>query len=439
MKQPSTLQENYNAIKSGTGHKDVFLKEAKRLYSSMIPNAATFEQTVHIFKNRGVLNENYVDLKPITQWEGTKKEPWENKFAQFIQEQEATKAETTKISKNVEDAHKNNFDYSDVKNLDNQIGQEVLNGIYLEAKENPTKTLDEIREIVSKNLAKDRLYYVKNGMFGVKGAGVSDEVPGLKVSKTDQMTPVKMKSLNENNNEKYNKKIYNQTKDFKTSNKDVLRFVEQYNKYDDADIITIYNRIWDRIKKGNMKNYPENVLALTNIAAERGLHLDGVHGIDMRDEVPEDDYSYMKSLNETINEAKATKLDQRLKDIHKAGDLITLEAKMEAIDEEIKTRQERINMIGENEDLAELVNPAKLRELQKEVKLLEKNKAQYQKLYEKMTGKKKAEVIDEPQEVEDDEATKREESPYEDIEHLYGDDINKTKPIQETLKFRLKK
>ena len=45
---------------------------------------------------------------------------------------------------------------------------------------------------------------------------------------------------------------------------------------------------------------------------------------------------------------------------------------MEAIDEEIQTRQERIDMIGENEDLAELVNPAKLRELQKEVKILEK-------------------------------------------------------------------
>ena len=127
-------------------------------------------------------------------------------------------------------------------------------------------------------------------MFGVKGVGVSDEIPGLKVSKTDQMTPVKMKS---------------------------------------------------------------------------------------------------------INESKENKLEQRLKDIDKAGGLATIEAKMAAIDEEITARTERINMIDENEDLAELVNPVKLREMKKEIKVLEKEKAKFQKLYEKMTGRKKQELVDE--------------------------------------------
>jgi len=322
MKLPRTLQEKYDAAQNGTGAKDVFLKEAKQLYSSLIPNAATFDQTVKILKNKSVLNENYVDLKPISVYEGRTQEPWEEKYASFLKEQEDAKAETTKISKYAEDTQKKGYDNSDVKNLDNQIGQEVLNGIAFEARENPDKTLDEIRAIVSKNLAKDQLYYVKNAMFGEKGVGISDEVPGMKASKTDQMTTVKMKS---------------------------------------------------------------------------------------------------------INESKASKLDQRLKDIHKAGDIITLEAKMEAIDEEINAKNERINMIGENEDLAELVNPIKLREMKKEIKNLEREKAKLQKVYEKMTGQKKAEVIDEPQEVEEDVAPEMDDDSVSDDEQL-NENIEESTP-----------
>jgi len=299
MKQPKTLSELYIATQNGTGHKDVFLKEAKRLYSGLIPNAATFDQTIQIFKNRGVLNENYIDLKPSNTYEGREQEGWETKFKSFLKEaeDESVKADTTKESGYVKDTNNHTYDNSDVKNLDNQIGQKVLNGIYFEGKENPDKTLDELRAIVSKNLAKDPLYYVKNAMFGVKGVGVSDELPGLKVSKSDQMEKVKMKSL---------------------------------------------------------------------------------------------------------NEVKATKLEQNLKNIDKAGSLATLEAKIAAVDEEITARVERLNMIDENEDLAELVNPVKLREMKKEIKTLEKEKAKFQKLYEKMTGRKKQEVITEPEEVETD-------------------------------------
>jgi hypothetical protein len=39
-------------------------------------------------------------------------------------------------------------------------------------------------------------------------------------------------------------------------------------------------------------------LALTHIAHERGLAIDGISSIDINDEVPEKDYSYMKKLSE---------------------------------------------------------------------------------------------------------------------------------------------
>ena len=114
-----------------------------------------------------LINENYIDLKPINKMEATPKTTFEKKFAEFLAEE--AKAVEKKTSKEVEEISGHNFDYSDIKNLDNQIGQEVLNGIYFEAKQTPDKSLDEIREIVSKNLAKDGQYYINNAMFGIEG------------------------------------------------------------------------------------------------------------------------------------------------------------------------------------------------------------------------------------------------------------------------------
>ena len=58
--------------------------------------------------------------------------------------------------------------------MDNQIGQEVMNGVYFESKQNPDKTIEEIKEIVSKNLAKDGQYYIKMLLLVVKGIGYQE-------------------------------------------------------------------------------------------------------------------------------------------------------------------------------------------------------------------------------------------------------------------------
>ena len=43
-----TLQEQYNLIKEGKGHKGVFMKEAKRLFPNVVPNSATFDQILFL-------------------------------------------------------------------------------------------------------------------------------------------------------------------------------------------------------------------------------------------------------------------------------------------------------------------------------------------------------------------------------------------------------
>jgi hypothetical protein len=91
------------------------------------------------------------------------------------------KAEEKKPTKEVVDMETRGFDYKDKKNIDNVYGEEFLKGFYTEMNDpkNEDKTVEELKGIVAKNLAKDQLHYVKDGQFGIKGIGYSTEHPGL--------------------------------------------------------------------------------------------------------------------------------------------------------------------------------------------------------------------------------------------------------------------
>ena len=45
-----TLQEQYNLINEGKGHKDIFLKKAKQQFPNMINEGATYDQASYILK-----------------------------------------------------------------------------------------------------------------------------------------------------------------------------------------------------------------------------------------------------------------------------------------------------------------------------------------------------------------------------------------------------
>ena len=176
---------------------------------------------------------------------------------------------------------------------------------------NHKKTVDELKEMVAKNLAKDQLHYVKDGQFGVKGVGYTDELPGLKASKTDQMEKVKLKE---------NKMI----------------------------------KLSDLLEEG----YGAREFEMGKKAGEKA--------------------EKKKMKKESIQD--------RIKEIEKKGSVAALEAKINALDEEVTSRNGKLTMVSENEDLAEFVNPARVNEMKKEIKELEKAKAKYGKMYEKMTG-----------------------------------------------------
>ena len=61
----------------------------------------------------------------------------------------------------------------------------------------------------------------------------------------------------------------------------------------------------------------------------------------------------------------------------------------------IESKNDRISMVSEDESLSELVDKKKMKEMQREVKLLEKKKAGMEKMYEKMCGKSYKKVVTE--------------------------------------------
>ena len=166
-----TLQEHYNAIKSGKGNKDQFLKQANSLFPQSFNQYSDFDTTTNVLKSKQIISEaaggviskgfNIYDWKKI-----------------LGEEVKATEKET---SKEVLDNQKNAYNNSDMKNADNVNFNEIMKGFFAEMydEKNKKKTGDEIKAMVVKNLAKDALYYTKNGNFSTMGIGYTTEAPGL--------------------------------------------------------------------------------------------------------------------------------------------------------------------------------------------------------------------------------------------------------------------
>lgn len=337
-----TLQEQYNSIKKGKGSKEIFLKEAKAKFPNMIRNAATFEETTKILKNRSVIAEalgGVVELQAINQIEARAEESWETKYKNFLAEE--AKAVEKKATKEVEEAETAAYDYTDVKSLDNQIGVEVQEGIYFEAKQNPDKSIDEIKEIVAKNLAKDQLHYKKNAAFGVEGLGLEE-------MKSEEVSGKHKESG-------YSDKL-------KTLVKESL-----------GGVVTT--------------GHPNSMSAIQNQVIMDMLE----ENAEVEEGYGAEEYEKGKEAGEKIEKKKEKKMkketiDSKLAEIEAAGKITTLEAQIATIEELMATKEERLSLVNEDSEMAELLDKGKVNAMRKEIKLLEKRANKMKKMYEKLNG-----------------------------------------------------
>ena len=435
-----SLQEQYNLITEGKGHKDVFLKDAKSRYPNMLTNSSTFDQATKILVNRGVIKENLggvVTLKPITKIESlSKKESWEDKFVNFINEagkkelnalvnddidpknnkeqEEKIKAEEKKVSNEVENSLSSNYDYSPkVDNINNVNAQEMLNGVYYESKQNPELSLEELQAKVIKNLSEDELYYVKEGQFGVEGVGYVEQ------------------KVSENDGESYGGSGYSEK--LKEGNDDMVPVKEGKERCtdceEDTEGIEILNEstLGGVVTTGNPNSlaamsgevirqmmaeagefkaddagsqYHSSLYAENEVQEDEGENIsykdtdvaleekkkdhDGDGDIDSDDYLAARDKAIKKAMGKKV---KKESIDTKLAEIGKEGDIVKLEAQLEYLTNHIEEKQDRVNSINEDDNLSELVDKKKMKAMQKEIKLLEKRKAKMEKLYEKMAGK----------------------------------------------------
>ena len=290
----ATLQQQYNLIKEGKGDKQFFLKSARYQFPDYITSLTDFNTSIQILNSKGILNEES---------KSTVKKDWFKIFENNIKEAVGVKNTKTYGNQNEFEGSKEeqkiedeaNFDYKDPKNTDNVYGQSFILGMQAEMYDpkNTDKTVAEVMDIVTKNMAKDILYYTKNAFMGVKGIGYTQQEP--------QKDP-----------------------------------------------------------KGKFKS----------------------------------------SGYGDLTEAKRPDIAAHMKEVEKTSAAVALEAKLNAIDEAINSRKAKLEL-AESEDLAEMIDPSMIKVLNKEIKELEKHKAKTMKLYEKMTGKAKEEVIDEAEHSEE--------------------------------------
>jgi hypothetical protein len=95
---------------------------------------------------------------------------------------------------------------------------------------------------------------------------------------------------------------------------------------------------------------------------------------------------------------KKESIDSKLAEIGKEAEAVKLEAQLDYLHEYIQEKVDRVSSIQEDANLSELIDKKKLKDMQKEIKLLEKKKAAMEKIYEKSCGKsyvRQEETVDE--------------------------------------------
>jgi hypothetical protein len=229
-----TLQTQYNLIKEGKGDKAYFMKLARYNFPDLVTPVLSYNDTITVLKNKSILSEGIggvVTKGKTPDWhaifnenmnslhegepkkgdkvevngkkgtvvaayserganfeqydvkleDGKERKGLQAKDLKILKEAKEAKAEEKETTKEVTDMATRGYDYKDPKNYDNVFGQEFLKGFYTEMQDpkNEDKTVEELRAIVAKNLAKDLSHYVKDGQFGIKGVGYTTEAPGL--------------------------------------------------------------------------------------------------------------------------------------------------------------------------------------------------------------------------------------------------------------------
>ena len=373
-----------------------------------------------------------VTLKPLVQMESSIKDPFWSKFENFLAEggtleplvnnedkvkynskeqDEKIKADpklkfemdnklggSYKVSDAVENIDSHNYDYDPkVENINNVNAQEVLSGVQLEINYNKELSLDEAMELAVKNLAKDPLHYVKEGQFGVQGLG-------YKEGKQQQ-----------NDGESYG------GSGFSTKLKDGGDSMELVKESKEL-VLEAFGQVVSSGNPNSLAAQSGNMIRqmMAEKEEEKKLPMD-----EMEDEGTAVSYSESEkpdfmdidgdgdkeeSMKKAGKDKKARKpkkesIDTKLAEIGKEAEKVKMEAQLDFLHDHIQEKVDRVSSIQEDENLSELIDKSKMKQMQREIKDLERKKAKMERIYEKSCGSKyaKKEMVDEMEDINENE------------------------------------
>ena len=393
-------------------------------------------------KNKEIINEELgkiVTLKPLVQMEASPKEPFWTKFENFLAEggtleplvnnedkvkyntkeqDEKVKADpklkfemdnklggSYKVSDGVENIDSHNYDYDPkVENVNNVNAQEVLSGVQLEINYNKELSLDEAMELAVKNLAKNPLHYVEEGQFGVKGLG-------YKESKQQQSDGESGESYGGSG---FSAKLKDGGDAMVPLKENIKKLVlEAFGQ-----VVTTGNPNSLAAQSGNLIRQ----MMAEKEQAEKKLPMDemedegtAVSYSDTTSEAAKPDFMDIdgdgdkeESMKKAGKDKKSKRpkketIDTKLAEIGKEAEEVKMEAQLDFLHDHIQEKVDRVSSIQEDENLSELIDKTKMKQMQREIKDLERKKMKMERIYEKSCGKKysKKEMVDETEELDE--------------------------------------
>jgi|GEM_PF-2473927 len=455
-----TLQDQYLLIKEGKGHKGVFLAEAKSQFPHIVRNAATFDEAAASLKTKHIIFENIIGTMPINTFEPAKKQSYELAFESFLaeaksksDEDEMVKAEEKKVSKNVEEYSSHNFDTSNTKNPDNLIFDQIMMGYYTEIKDskNEDKTMQELKDIVLKNLAKDPIHYTKEGQFGITGLGYATEHPGLgtpeepkgqykssgygdldKVTKSKLNESQLRKSINDINTVNEGSMMNRGLDDIEEEGyEDGEEAIEtfKFKHFQNQPDLTAYTKGFIQGIRDNgiyFVNESEGEVEIVKYNGEDHEVVKTKEGlmIQSTDRLAEE-VKIRTAINTMVRQQIQENIQKELQQINKEAEHEVLDKKIEKLSAAIEKRQKQLSRLDEDEDLKSLTDDKKVKAISKDIKTLEKAKLKLEKISNKTKNIKK-EVIDEVEEETEMEPSEAYMIAKQDAEDRYdeGEDID---------------
>jgi len=264
------------------------------------------------------------------------------KFQKYLTE--AAKATEKKPTKEVDEINSKVYDYQDPKLFNNINPDQLLNGVAIEIRKDNSMPLEKAMEIVVKQLGKDPMYYIENAAFGVEGIGYTDEVVGL--------TPEEIKG-------KYKSSGYGDLKEAIMNNSEKLKELLEEAV---AGVPSLGNPFADRKPEAYETKFEAYLAENARTDAEEEGYLDG-----MKDEKAD----LKKEAKKEVKKEGRMKYNEVLKEANRLGEMAKKKIEAKIYERAIEERKNACSLT-EDESIAEFVNQEAVKDIQKEIALLEK-------------------------------------------------------------------